>query len=100
MEEPLSQYEIDFLQRTTEARAGRYTQQEIADLLGISQSRYSKYEIRTPLPHAFVPQFCTATGVEANWLFGVRAGALDREVGALGGKTRLDPIRTTPAKAG
>lgn len=47
MEAPLSQYEIDFLQRTTEAREGRYTQQQMADLLGISQSRYSKYEIRS-----------------------------------------------------
>lgn len=51
------------------------SQQGIAELLGISQTKYSKWENRggkkapTPIPHAFVHRFCEITGADARDLF-------------------------------
>lgn len=48
-------------------RAG-FTQEQMADRLGIRQSKYSKYENRggttppTPMPHIFLARFCEVTG--------------------------------------
>lgn len=55
--------------RITEARERvEFTQEQVADKLGIRQSKYSKYENRggdkppTPMPHIFLARFCEITG--------------------------------------
>lgn len=58
-----------FLARTKRAREARgVTQQEIANALGIAQDLYSKYEVRTLLPHHLIPAFCLICAVEEKWL--------------------------------
>ncbi len=71
--EAASEFAAKFVRRTADARdkAG-FTQDEMADYLDISQSTYSKYEIRTPLPHRYILQFCRRTGVSVEWLLGKR----------------------------
>ncbi len=100
MGKALSQFKKEFLERTIAAREGRYTQQEMADLLGISQSRYSKWEIRTLVPHAFVGPFCVATGRSAGWLFGVEGAVPKRRKRATRRGRGLDSITATPVEAG
>jgi ribosome-binding protein aMBF1 (putative translation factor) len=55
--------------RIIEAREqAQLTQEQVADKLGIRQSKYSKYENRggttppTPMPHIFLARFCDVTG--------------------------------------
>jgi DNA-binding XRE family transcriptional regulator len=55
--------------RVIEARErAQLTQEQMADKLGIRQSKYSKYENRggkqppTPMPHIFLVRFCDLTG--------------------------------------
>jgi DNA-binding XRE family transcriptional regulator len=43
-------------------------QEDVAAVLGIQQSTYSKYEFRTPLPHRYVRVFCTLCRVSVEWL--------------------------------
>ncbi|WP_425283183.1 helix-turn-helix domain-containing protein [Methyloceanibacter caenitepidi] len=58
--------------RLARERSG-YSQAEIATLLGIKQSAYSKYEgARQPptlMPHHLIPRFCLACRVDVEWLF-------------------------------
>lgn len=66
-----SDYNSEFIRRTKEAREqAHFSQEQISTILGIEQSTYKWYEIRTPLPHRFVPAFCAATRVTETWLFG------------------------------
>lgn len=44
------------------------SQQEMADMLGISRDRYSKYEWRTPIHSTMVAHFCLITKVDHDWL--------------------------------
>jgi transcriptional regulator with XRE-family HTH domain len=68
--QPDSQFKAMFLARTALARekAG-YTQESMAEALGMDQSKYSKYEIRTELPHHLVIPFCSLCNVTTAWLF-------------------------------
>lgn len=64
------EYRLRFAARIAELRMRRgYTQQNMADALVIPLSRYKKYEIRTPLPHQIVHQFCVIVGANINDLF-------------------------------
>jgi transcriptional regulator with XRE-family HTH domain len=64
----------DLVLRTRAARNARVpktTQEEMAALLGIEQTTYSKYESPgrpTRLPHELIWQFCNVCGVEMAWL--------------------------------
>ncbi len=48
-------------------RAGK-TQQEVAVILGVETSRYSKWETRSPMPIYFLVRFCLALGVDIEWV--------------------------------
>jgi len=67
---PDSEFKLQFLARTAYARekAG-YTQETMAAALGMDQSKYSKYEIRTVLPHHLVVTFCSLCEVSLAWLY-------------------------------
>jgi transcriptional regulator with XRE-family HTH domain len=71
-----SAFKQRFTERVRWARIARdLTQEEIAELLSITQDKYKHYEGsrtvegRSYLPHDLVPKFCLATGVDAAWLF-------------------------------
>ncbi len=59
---------LAFIRRTKQAREARFTQNEICKLLELDQGTWKQYETRTPLPHRYIPKFCVATGVSADWL--------------------------------
>jgi DNA-binding XRE family transcriptional regulator len=67
-----------FAARVAQARAGAgLTQERVAELLGISQTRYSKYEKRSEqpkvvpsaMPPELIDRFCEVTGAKAADLF-------------------------------
>jgi len=65
-----SDYKSEFIARTKQAREARgYSQVQVAELLGIDQPKYSKYETRSYMPHDLIPLFCLACAVETAWLF-------------------------------
>lgn len=50
-------------------KACGFTQQQIADYLGIKRSSYAYYEIgHTPLPIELLPALCVAFGVSCDWM--------------------------------
>lgn len=64
-----SEYNQGFLKRTKTAREGaRFTQEEIARILQITQDVYKQYETRSLLPHRLIGPFCAATRVSEAWL--------------------------------
>lgn len=70
MDESASAYRSEFLARVRAARATRFdTQDDIAAVLGLKQSLYSKYEVRSLMPHRLIPRFCKACGITTDWLF-------------------------------
>ena len=66
--------EDDFIARTKLARerAG-FTQDEIAEVLGMKQGTYKNYERNRPLPHRYVRAFCLACRVDPLFLYDMRA---------------------------
>lgn len=68
--QPDSQFKSLFLARTALARekAG-FTQESMAEALGMEQSKYSKYEVRTELPHHLIVPFCSLCEISMAWLF-------------------------------
>lgn len=66
----VSDFKKMFIARTAYARerSGK-SQDEIAAELGMLQPTYSKYEIRTPLPHHLVMAFCALCDVTPAWLY-------------------------------
>lgn len=65
-----TEYKAGFQQRLRAARerAG-FTQEKMAELLGIAQGKYAKYERRSLLPHRYVGRFCELTQTECKFLF-------------------------------
>lgn len=64
MEEKLA-----FIRRCKQAREATFdTQKPMLTILGLDQGTYKQYEIRTPLPHRYIPKFCAATRVSMEWL--------------------------------
>lgn len=75
-EDAASQFKDAFTARTKAARKARgFTQEQMADLLGMPQDRYKQYEGRTPLPHFLISRFCLITGVDVEWMFTGRSAA-------------------------
>lgn len=67
---PVNQFVSEFIDRTRRARDEHgFTQDEIAELLGISQGTYKNYETNRLMPHNLVPAFCLATRVDIAWLY-------------------------------
>lgn len=67
-----SAFKAKFCRRVAELRDARgWTQQQMADALGIPLDAYKKYENRSPLPHYLVPRFCLLTDVDAELLFAI-----------------------------
>lgn len=65
-----SAFKQAFIARVRWARKARYeTQEEIAGLLRIPQDKYKWYETKRFMPHELIASFCTATGVDAAWLY-------------------------------
>lgn len=59
-----------FIERTIQAREGaKFSQPQMAVILGIKQDRYKHYEGRSVLPHYFIVQFCAVTRISIDWLF-------------------------------
>lgn len=72
-------YNEALLERVRSAREGArngkgFTQQEMADLLGIGLDRYKKYELRSPLPPFLFEKMALATGVDINYLLTGKRG--------------------------
>jgi transcriptional regulator with XRE-family HTH domain len=65
-----SEFKRMFLARTAIARekAG-FTQDSMAQALGMEQSKYSKYETRSVLPHKLIIPFCFLCGITPAWLY-------------------------------
>lgn len=65
-------YVRKFCARTKELRerAG-LEKHEVAEVLGIIEDTYKKYEYRRPLPHRYISKFCVACRAEAGELFAV-----------------------------
>lgn len=62
-------YKAAFHERVRAARKGRgWTQETMAELLGISQSHYKQWETRDLMPHEYMPRFCTLTGISLDYL--------------------------------
>ena len=56
-------YKAAFIRRIRDARkAIDYTQERMAQELGVPQDQYKHYEKRTILPHHLIPAFCKITG--------------------------------------
>jgi DNA-binding XRE family transcriptional regulator len=71
-------------------------QEDVAAVLGIQQSTYSKYEFRTPLPHRYVRAFCTLCRVNVEWLMtgqGRGPALLDRPP-----KRKRGPNKSRPSR--
>lgn len=62
-------WRADFKRRLREARGPR-SQQDMADLLGLTRDAYSKYEgsRETDFPTRLIPKFCKICGVKVEWL--------------------------------
>jgi len=45
-----------------------YTQEQMAEKLGITFFAYQKYEIRSPIKHYLIPSFCKITNTNVNFL--------------------------------
>jgi hypothetical protein len=61
-------YKTAFMARVTAARKLRFTQQAMAESLGMEQDSYKQYETRSLMPHHLIPRFCTICGVSTDWL--------------------------------
>ena len=73
---PLTAWMSGFIERTRKAREdAKFTQHEMATILGVGQGTYKNYETNRCLPHQYIPQFCTATRVNEEWLFNGRTSA-------------------------
>jgi transcriptional regulator with XRE-family HTH domain len=61
-----------FIARVKQARKeARFSQIEIAALLGIAQDTYKMYETRSCLPHYLIPRFCIACRIDVAELYGM-----------------------------
>lgn len=64
-----SEFKHRFIERVREARAARFTQNQISKLLGIAQDTYKQYETRSFLPYHLLPRFCLLCGISVESLF-------------------------------
>ena len=49
-----------------------YTQQKIADILGVAQTTYSQYELeKRPMPIEYLVAFCKFYNVSADYMLGL-----------------------------
>lgn len=62
----------------------KYTQNAIAELLGIKQDKYNKYEGRSLMPHKLIPAFCLACHISIDWLFTGRSPSSRRSTARAG----------------
>lgn len=70
-DKPLSEWTTSLLERTHALRKrSGLTQKDVAEALGISESRYKMYEVRTPIPHEFMVRFCLIVGCTLDELLG------------------------------
>ncbi len=76
--QPVSQFELEFIDRTRRARAAAgLTQDQIARELGLEQDTYKNYERVRPLPHEYVLSFCTLVSVTLGWLYAGKVESLE-----------------------
>lgn len=65
-----AKFKIDFCKRLQSARiVAGFTQQEVAQKLGLDRDTYAKYESRSLLPHYLIPQVCELFGIEPTFLY-------------------------------
>lgn len=77
-----SEYKAGFLGRVKAARESRFEAAiDLCIAMDLKQPTYSKYEVRSLMPHSLIPRFCAACGVTADWLFTAKgAGPLWKPV--------------------
>ena len=62
----VSKFNQSLCDRLKRARSdANYTQEEFAQMLGISVERYRKYENRSPLPVYLIPEVCEILGLDS-----------------------------------
>ena len=72
-DETASAYKAGFLGRVKAARETRFrTQEDLCEVLGMPQPKYSKYETRSLMPHQLIQRFCMACGVSMEWLIAAK----------------------------
>lgn len=93
-----TQEKYAFIARVKLARMSRFGDQKpICTILGIEQGSYKHYEVRTPLPHRFIPKFVAACGVTFEWLLAADGKAPVALPEALKPKRTLRKTRTKAA---
>jgi hypothetical protein len=64
-----AQYKQAFIERVKASRISTGMKQwQVAEILGMDQSKYKQYEGRSLLPHYLIGRFCLITRVDPNWL--------------------------------
>ena len=74
-----SEYAMELGERVRRSREGlpeRTSQKDMADALGVEETRYAKWEGRSCIPHDFVGPFCRITSVHPWWLLTGQRGHL------------------------
>lgn len=91
-----TEHKETFLARVKAARERRgHTQEEMAEVLGMKQTKYHKYESRSYLPHDLVPRFCLACGISIHWLYtGRNQSTSKEEVPIISKGSKTGPTRT------
>jgi len=67
-------FNVEYCKRVRALREARgYSQEQMADTLGIPPDRYRKYEGRSPLPVYLVPRFALIVGRDVEYVVTGRA---------------------------
>jgi DNA-binding XRE family transcriptional regulator len=65
-----SEFKRLFIARTALARErADYTQESMAEALGVKQTKYHKYEVRSLMPHYLILRFCALCRITPEWLY-------------------------------
>ena len=63
-----SNFKKNLILRTRQARkSSGYTQNQMADALGIERAAYAQYERRSMLPHSLIAEFCELTDIDCTY---------------------------------
>jgi hypothetical protein len=79
--------------------AGYRTTSDMGRALGIKPDTYSKYELRSLLPHHLIPKFLELTGADYKHLFGPSQPAQREALGNREGDSQQEAARVAKRQA-